>query len=431
MILRLSDALSRGLVVVAALVVASVLSFFGLRTAVAQLAAEKETAAGLDFATRLEPGNPEYWYGLGHFQEFNLEQPDSASAVASFRRAIVLDPQYTDAWLDLGTSFELDGNAKEARDAYLRAKQSYPASADVSWRYGNFLLREENLPLAYAELRRAIEADPRRAAAAFSRVYRNNANLDEILDQLLPPSQSAYLGVIQETTGAQQFAVARIVWARLITLHPRLEIRELDPFVYGLLLSGESAEARRVWDQGIATMNLPLLLQAPGSVVWDPSFESGINAYSFAWHYDPLTQGVRISLDSTEKHSGHQSLRLSFDGRHNPNLEAACTLAIVEPGTTYHFSGWIKTKALTTDQGIGFRLRPAGARNILPITTTEFHGTNSWTLVDQTLAIPVGVQRVQICIKRDPADNPDVRISGNAWVDDVNLVPEGAERLKP
>src|SRR5271169_6194994 len=103
MILRLSDALSRGLVVIAALVVALLLSFFGLWTAVAQLAAEKETAAGLEFASRLEPGNPEYWYHLGHFQEFNLEQPDSASATASFRRAISLDPQYTEAWLDLGT----------------------------------------------------------------------------------------------------------------------------------------------------------------------------------------------------------------------------------------------------------------------------------------------------------------------------------------
>ena len=29
--------------------------------------------------------------------------------------------------------------------------------------------------------------------------------------------------------------------------------------------------------QGTATMKLPQLFQPPGSVVWDPSFESGIN----------------------------------------------------------------------------------------------------------------------------------------------------------
>ena len=41
------------------------------------------------------------------------------------------------------------------------------------------------------------------------------------------------------------------------------------------------------------------------------------------------------------------------------------------------------------------------------------------------------VHRVQICVSRDPSDNPDVRISGTAWVDDVNLVPQPAEHHKP
>jgi hypothetical protein len=371
MILRMSDSLSKGLLVTVALAVGCLLSFYGIRTAIAQRAAETGTASGLAVATIVEPGNPEYWYQLGHFQQFNLEDPDSERAVASFRKAVALDPQDTDAWLDLGTSFELDGNSQEAYESYLRAKQSYPASADVAWRYGNFLLRQGELPPAYAELRKAIAADPRRAAAAFSRAYRANANLDEVLDQLLPPSPSAYLGVIQETTSERKFAVALILWSRLLALHPRLEMRDLDTLAYALLLNGESVEARRVWDEGIATMNLPPLLRPPGSVVWDPSFESGINAQSFAWHFEPLLQGVRISLDSTEKHSGNQSLRLSFDGRHNPNLEAACTTTLVEPGTTYHFTGWIKTTALTTGQGIGFRLRPLGASNMQAITTSE------------------------------------------------------------
>jgi hypothetical protein len=237
--------------------------------------------------------------------------------------------------------------------------------------------------------------------------------------------------VIQETAGAKQFAVALTVWGRLLELRPRLEIRDLDTFAYALLLNGEPVEARRVWEQGIATMTLPPLLRPPGSVVWDPSFESGINAQSFAWHFEPLSQSVRISLDSTEKLSGNQSLRFSFDGRHNPNLEAACTLAIVEPGTTYHFTAWIKTTALTTDQGIGFRLRPQGTGSVPALTTAEVHGTQPWTFVDQSLTAAPGIQRVQICIKRDPGDDPDVHITGNAWVDDVNLVPQSAERPKP
>jgi tetratricopeptide (TPR) repeat protein len=169
MILRLSDSLARGLVVVLAVLVALWLSFFSLRAALAQYGAEGDSDRRLQLAVRLEPGNPVNWYLLGRHQQFNLENPDSASAEASYKRAIALNPSYTDAWLDLGTAYELDGNLDQARAAYLHAKSSYPSSADVSWRYGNFLLRQGDQVQAYTELRRAIEADPHRAAAAFSR----------------------------------------------------------------------------------------------------------------------------------------------------------------------------------------------------------------------------------------------------------------------
>jgi len=87
MILRLSDSLSRGLVLVAALVVAIVVSFFAIRMAIAAGAADGTTAKDLELAARLEPRNPEYWYRLGHYQEFNLEDPNPDRALDSFHRA--------------------------------------------------------------------------------------------------------------------------------------------------------------------------------------------------------------------------------------------------------------------------------------------------------------------------------------------------------
>jgi len=431
MILRLSDSLSRGVAVAATLLVGLWLSFFGVRSALARYGSEGDTPQRLESAVRLEPGNPAYWYVLGRYEQFNLEQPDSVLAEEDYRKAIALNPLATDAWLDLGTAFELDGKTAEARGAYLQAKKSYPTSADVSWRYGNFLLREGDRPQAYSELRRAIEADPRRAAAAFSRVYHSNPDIDEILELLLPPKQSVYVDVITETANSRQLAVAKTVWARLLALHPRLAIRDVDRLASQLLLAGEFTDARRVWDQGVATTDLPPLFQPQTSVVWDPSFESDINGYTFAWHFPPIAQGVSINLDKSERLSGNQSLRLAFDGKHNPNLEAACTLAVVQPRTTYRFSGWIKSKDITSDQGIGFRLRSVEDFKIPVVNTREILGTNPWTFVDQTWTAGPAIHRVQICVTRNPSENPEVRISGNAWVDDVNLLPQPAKRHKP
>ncbi len=431
MILRLSDSLARALIVVAALLTGLWLSFFGIRTAVARYGAEGQTARRLELAVRLEPDNPEYWYALGSYQQYNFQQPDPVSAENSYREAIALDPIDTEAWLDLATAYELDGKPEEAREAYLQAKKSYPISADVAWRYGNFLLREGQLAQAYPELRRAVEADPGRAAAAFSRAYRTNPNIDELLAELLPARQNVYVDVIWEALGAKQLAVAKTVWARLLTLHPHLEMRGVQSFVSELMNAGEFTEARQVWDQGVATMNLPPLFRPGSSVVWDPSFETGINGYTFSWHYQSVSQGVSIDLDKAESHSGAQSLRLSFDGKHDPNLEAACTLAIVQPRTTYRFSGWIKSRAITTDRGVALRLHALDGAYVPVTNTREVVGTNPWTLVDQSWTSGPDAHRVQICVIRDASEDSDVRISGFAWVDDVNLLPQSAEHPAP
>ena len=431
MILRLSDSLARGLVVAAALLVGFWLSIFGVRAAIAHYYSEGDTTKRLELAVRLEPGNPQYWYGLGRYQQYNLEQPDATLAEASYRKAIALNTVSTEAWLDLGTAYELDGKTEEARGAYLQAKKSYPVSADVSWRYGNFLLREGEQAPAYEELRRAIEADPLRAAAAFSRAYRSNPNIDQILNQLLPPRQSAYVEMMNEAVSEKQLAVAKAIWARLLTLHPRLEMRDIERLVAELLAAGEYDEARRVWDQGTTTLNLPPLLEPQGSVVWDPSFESDFNGYSFSWKFRPIAQGVSLGFDKTEKHSGSQSLRLSFDGKHNPDLEAACTLAVVQPATDYRFSGWIKTKDVTTEYGVGFRLHSYGISDEPVMNTRQLYGNNPFTMIDQTWTTGPDIRRVVICITREPSDNPEVRISGTAWVDDVNLVSQPTGHHKP
>ncbi|MGB8325666.1 MAG: hypothetical protein WCE52_22090 [Candidatus Acidiferrum sp.] len=433
MILRLSDSISRALGVIAAVFLAAAICYFAVRMALGSIATQRENAASMSAATRWEPRNSEYWYRLGHFQEFDLEDPDPAGATASLRKAVQLNPQYTDAWLDLATSLELEGDTQRAQDAYLRAERSYPNSAEVAWRYANFLLRTGDLSAAFSELHRAIQGDPHRAAAAFSRAYRADPNLDEILEKVIPPIPSVYVDVISEATASQRLAFAQIVWQRLLALKPRLNVGQFDPLVYALASDKEYVQARRVWDQGTSTMSLPPLFEPQGSVVWDPSFESGIEGSTFAWHYKPLDQGVRVSLDSSEKLSGTQSLRLSFDGNHNPGLDLACTSAIVTPGTSYHLTAWIKARDVTTEQGVHFRIASSVGKDTLPIATKEFHGSLPWTFVDVTWTAGNDVHGAGICIGRDPSDNPDVRISGDVWIDDVNLVPEAAaaEPRKP
>lgn len=431
MLLRVSDSLSRAVVVLASLLLGVVMSYFAFRMAIAAYDAGQDKGDLLRAATRWEPSDPEYWFRLGHFEQFNLDDADPASAVQSLQRVISLYPEYTDAWLDLATAHELEGDTELARQDYMRAKNSYPRSAEVAWRYGNFLLRTGDLPNAFREIRRSVEAEPSRAAAAFSRLVRADPNLDEILQQALPPVSRVYVDVIAEAIASNQLAFAQLVWVRLLALKPHLEVGDFDPLVSALAHNYDYATARKVWDEGISTLNLYPLYRPEASVVWDPSFESGIEGHIFSWQYKPLQDGVRISLDSSEKHLGNQSVRLAFDGKHNPFMDAVCSLSPVNPATKYRFTAWLKTQDLTTKQGVFFRVRSYDAPGNPANSTGEFHGSLPWTLIEMPWAADPLTHLVQVCISRDASDDPAVRISGSAWVDDINLVPDFAGLPKP
>src|SRR5208283_982369 len=137
------------------------------------------------------------------------------------------------------------------------------------------------------------------------------------------------------------------------------------------------------------------------------------------------------ALDTSEKRSGNQSLRLTFDGKQNPNLDAACIQAPVYPSTSYDFSAWVKTRALTTDHGISFRIHSYTQKGEEPLQNSwEIHGTNPWTAVDFVYTTGPDVYKANVCIYRERDLDTEEHISGAAWIDDVNLVPKLMEPRK-
>src|SRR5213592_1053067 len=178
MILRLSNNALRAGLVAASFTVAFILSFFSIRNAFAVHYAGLQTSQAIERATRLEPMDPRNWYLLGRYWQYNPADPDTARGIRSYLSAISLNPASWQSWLDLAASYESDDNLAAARDAYLHAKKIYPLSAEVSWRYGNFLLRQGELEPTFAEMRLAVQADPKRAAEAFSRSLRAGSTIE-------------------------------------------------------------------------------------------------------------------------------------------------------------------------------------------------------------------------------------------------------------
>src|SRR6266851_5503475 len=304
MILRLSSNAQRAVLVAASLAMALILSYFSIRNALAVHYADLQTAEGYERAVRLEPTDPQNWYLLGRYWQYNLEDPDAARAIHCYLVALSLNPASSETWLDLATVYELEGNLAAARDAFIRSKKVYPLSAEVSWRYGNFLLRQGELESAAAEMRRAVEGDPKRAAEAFSRSLRVEPDVQKIMGRVLPPVPDVYLDVIQDQTSTGHTENALRVWDRLAAMNPRLTLPNVFALVGALRAEKRTPEAQRVWNQAAVFAGLGELPDPPGSILWDGGFESGVSGAGFSWLFPEDFRAVQFSLDAKEKHSG-------------------------------------------------------------------------------------------------------------------------------
>src|SRR6202163_1998958 len=196
MLVSLSSAAARGALVGVALAIAAYLSYFSVQTARARYYTATETLHGFERATEIEPGNARNWYLLGRYLQYSFEDSNPQRAISSYLRSLEIDPNATSTWLELAATYESEGNDVAARNAFINAKKAYPLSAEVSWRYGNFLLRQGELEPAFAEIRRSVEADPGRAAEAFSRCLRVEPDANVILDRVLPPNSAIYMAVL-------------------------------------------------------------------------------------------------------------------------------------------------------------------------------------------------------------------------------------------
>ena len=422
----------RAIVLVFAFVSFLLLFYFSVRNALAAHYAGLETREGYERATRLEPRDFQNWLLLGRYWQYNLEETDAARALQAYNVALSLNPHSADLWADVGTVYETEGNAPAARDALLHAKRVYPLSAEISWRYANFLLRQGDLDSAFLEMRQAVEAEPKLGAEALSRALSAEPNIGLVIDRVLPPISEAYTGAIFDQASEGHPANAVAIWDRLAALHPKLPLETYTYYLVGALLREKQvAEAQRVWKQAADFAGYGNLPGPADSLLWDGGFESGIFGNGFAWTLPSGIPGVQFSFDTREKHSGNRSLRLLFNGRYNLSLNSPCAEVAVQPSTDYHFSAWVRTLSITTEQGIRFQLRSIGTQDHSTVTTNDLRGTQPWTYVEAAWSSGKDAQEMQVCVARLLSQEFDDKIQGIAWVDDVALVPVSTEPRRP
>ena len=391
---------------------------------------DSEQVELMERGTALTPGDGSTWDRVGRLHQWDFVHPDLPTAINDFQKAVQDDPRSAHYWMDLAGAYEAAGDDARARDAYARAKAVYPASGEVAFHYGNFLLREQQYPAAFAELRKAVRADPTLLPLAISRTWRSTEDINELVDQVLPANAEAYVQAVDFFVSSGRVEPALAVWDRLISLKQPLKLPQVFPFMEELIHEDRADDASRVWREALAAAGMPHADPPNHSLVWNGDFGSEFANGGLDWRWSSVL-GAAISFDTAPAGNGSRAVRLDFNGGNNLALTEPAQYVPVEPGRGYHFHALMRTQEITTESGIRFSLTDPNHGDAVGVTTENFTGSRAWTPIEADLTTGPQTHFLLLRLLRSPSRLFDNRLGGTAWIAEVALTQSTAAPEQP
>ncbi|MHB8616009.1 MAG: carbohydrate binding domain-containing protein [Candidatus Acidiferrales bacterium] len=383
-------------------------------------------------AAELVPGNAAAWGRLGEAAQFNFNETNPSLAISYYLRAVRINPLSASHWLDLANAYEATGDVSHAQEAYKNAKRDYPISADVAWKYGNFLLRQGQTPQGLSEIHSALLSDSGLTALAIRSVWNFDPDVNLLLGSVLPATEEADLAALDFFLGIHKTQDALEAWKRIVPLSRQqaIDIRTTFPLLDELIAEDRADDARRVWHEALEASRWPVATPIDHSIVWNGGFETPIANGGLDWRFQQLP-GAYISTDSSVYHSGLQSLRVGFTGGVNMDFAHVQQIEPAQPDTTYDFQAYVRTESISTDSGLHFELFDPQHESAVYLLTPNIVGTTPWTALHAKITTSPNTHFLEVRLHRFPSRLFDNKISGAIWIDDVTLIPEAAQSHHP
>ena len=384
-------------------------------------AASSDPGTLLRAATR-EPQNAALWYQLGRYWQLNFEHADLPLAISYYRRATSINPRPASYWMDLAGAYETTGNTAQAEEAFRRAREVYPVSAEAAWRLGNFLLRQGRIPEAFQNIHDALVSDPKFTALAVSRCWRSTGDIHRILTDVLPDREGANWDAIQFFVDEREPVPAMAIWERIAAHRSSSPVSQALPLLDMLVETRHADDARKVWVQALSVAGIPAEAGPYSGLVWNGGFEQEFLNGGFDWRVSPA-EGAQMGWDEQILHSGRRSLRVDFDGSANVDFQNVWQYVLVQPATRYRFVAFFRAQDLSTDSGMRFEIRDVSNPGAPLRFTPNVSGTQPWSEEAAEFTTSPDTKLLQIVLRRTRSEKLGNKIRGTAWIDEVTIVP--------
>ncbi len=412
----------------AAIAIAGLLVIFLARPVVSQLLAPKDPTKEkrLRWASAIAGEDGKYDYTLGLVSYAVHDRESLVKAIGKYRMSLRKNPTDGRVWLALAKAYNDLDMTGYAEYAFKKAAYTGRGDRGIQWEAGVFLLLEGKAPDAVLAFKQYMRLVPSDQGVVYSLFYTVGFEPTFILDSLVQKeyrSYREYLGFLM-ANGCVPESVE--TWKRMDAWsRSRADYIAYTNF---LIDKGNTERAHELW--GEYTKNFGLLdsSHSPTNILWNGGFELPVQDGGFDWRIGKA-DGVRVFIDSDMKKIGQAALSAQFSGKANPEVYLAKQIVLVEPDTKYSLKGRILTDNLTTTNGIVFEARSYLCDDFTQ-KTEPVTGSTLWKDVGTEFTTPARCKLITVGVKREKSTKFDNRISGDAWIDLVSLIPSKKESTK-
>lgn len=409
--LKLNSAFRKAAVALLALLLATFIAISSSRSMAAWAAAQSGDWAR---ASKLEPGNAAWRCNLGAYQ--TIVKNDPRAAIPYLEAGVNLNPHNAVCWTALGDAYAQAGDLANERRTLEAALRVEPNDAHIALNTATIYVNSNEVEGALPLYRLAIQKRPDWAGQILPNIWFHDPNAEELLARAIPPLPGPRLALLKLLADHGQWTSAEVVWRHIMASDPSFPSKDALFYVDALLANHDVATAMAAWQQ-LASRDKQLSERvSKGNLIVNPGFESVILNGGFDWIYQRV-DGVDVSVDTGEFHSGNRSLMLNFDTQ-GLEVTGLKQFVPVEPGSRYSFSAWIRADSVESANGPRFAfLDPATHQAVFSMD--DAIGSFPWRSINGEFITPPGVNLLELSVVRNPASS---RIRGKVWIDDLELV---------
>lgn len=375
---------------------------------------EALSAAGL--AVSLAPGDPVARWLLAS-AETNGAASDVDAAVKSMKDAVRLAP-FDYRWrIELGRAYEQIEKPELAEIEFRRAIELAPTYAFPRWHLGNFFLRQDRVDDAFVELRKAAENNRPYREQVFSLAW-DYFDKDPVrVEQLAADTPDARAALTLFFAGRGRASESLRIWNLLSEADKAANPQVSKDIAHGLYI-------QRIFPQALEfARQLGIDADARPETITNAGFEKIIGSQSdsrFDWLINRIDGRLDVSTDTTVKHSGGRSLRISFRNYLKPELYNIFQTVVVEPGKNYHLTFWVRSESLKSSGGPLLQIVNAVDDKPIILSKAFSTGTNDWQEYSIDFRAPENCSGITIRTVRLPCGD-QCPIVGTLWYDDFEL----------